>query len=242
MSGTALKTERLHARGNGDEIVADILPGFGPALVYLHGMSSTRVGIKSDALLARARSRGQAYARFDFRGHGDSSGRVETLTISDVIEDTAAVLARMGRSILVGSSLGGLAAAWTATRLPGEVAAVVLLSPALGFLPKMASHCEEFELHRSDETPISLGEGVLQDARQYDEATLPGLLDVPVLAIHGSADLTVPWQEGAQFCEQIPHTSKEFWVLEGGSHSLSEDIEEILDRVETFVDAQALHP
>lgn len=243
MSDTPLGTERLKpARGVGEEIVADILPGYGPALVYLHGMSSTREGTKSNSLLALARSRGQAYARFDFRGHGESSGHVNTTTVSNLIEDTAAVLTRVGRSTLIGSSLGGLAAAWTAARHPEAVAAVVLLSPALGFLPRMAEHTEEFELHRRDKTPITLQGGVLADARQYDEAELPRLLDVPVLLIHGSEDLTVPWREGARFCDQIRHTNKELWVIEGGSHSLTEDVGEVWDRVEAFVDAQALRP
>ena len=91
----------------GVSIMADVMAGSSPAYVYLHGMSSTRSSEKSDALYERARSRGRAFARFDFRGHGDSSGSMTDLTLTELIEDTTTVLRHMGPCLLVGSSLGG---------------------------------------------------------------------------------------------------------------------------------------
>ena len=123
----------------GVSIMADVMAGSSPAYVYLHGMSSTRSSEKSDALYERARSRGRAFARFDFRGHGDSSGSMTDLTLTELIEDTTTVLDHMGPSLLVGSSLGGLVAAWTAAKNPDLVTGLTMLSPALGFLPEMAS-------------------------------------------------------------------------------------------------------
>lgn len=204
-------------------------------------MTSTRIGTKSDALLDRAMAYGHAYARFDFRGHGDSDGDVATLTMTNLIADAMAVVEHMGRCVLVGSSMGGLAAAWCAAHGPEAVAALVLLSPAFGYLPEMARQAAAgYELRRSDEQPIELGPEVLRDAQRYGEDALPGLLPMPVLLVHGSHDHTVPLERSEAFCRAIDHADKELWSIEGGSHSLNEDIEAILDRVVVFLSEREL--
>ena len=59
-----LTTKRLRPDPLSDQhIVADVRRGSAPALVFLHGMSSSRVGSKSEALLARAHSAGLKWMR-----------------------------------------------------------------------------------------------------------------------------------------------------------------------------------
>ena len=48
--------------------------GRGPGVVFLGGFRSDMTGTKASFLEARARSRGQAFLRFDYTGHGASSG------------------------------------------------------------------------------------------------------------------------------------------------------------------------
>lgn len=234
--GSASHSDAASAR-----IVADLLPGDAPALVYLHGMTSTRSGVKSEALLGLARARGLAFARFDFRGHGGSDGALAELTVTHLVEDTLAVLGALGPApaILVGSSMGGLAAACTAARVPERVVALAILAPALGYLTAMARHASpDFELRRSDEAPVLVSAEALLDARRYDEAVLPTRLTMPVFAAHGSADATVSVGLAEEFLAAVPHCRKEFWWIEGGTHALNEDIAAILARLEHFLVAQ----
>ena len=37
-------------------------------------------------------------------------------------------------------------------------------------------------------------------------------------------------------CEAIPHANKELWIVDGGSHSLFEVMDEIFDRAELFLE------
>ena len=209
-------------------------------------MKSTRNGTKSDEILARARRRGQGFARVDFRGHGDSGGNIDSITISGLIADIAAVVSHVGPCVLIGSSMGALAAAWFAATdyraagSAGDVAALVLLSPALGYLPEMTRKTDSYELRRSDETLMTLQEKTLRDAKKYDESMLPRAIHVPLLVIHGGADRTVPRARSEGFCRDVPHRDKEFWLIEGGSHSLNEDVGMVLDRVESFLDERGL--
>src|SRR6185437_12706019 len=74
-------------------------------------------------------------------GHGQSGGAMHDLRASGLLEDLAAVRdfltsrghARLG---LVGSSMGGFAAAWFAMAHPEAVVGCVLLAPAFGFLDR----------------------------------------------------------------------------------------------------------
>src|SRR3954468_7727258 len=83
--------------------------GSGPAVIWLGGFASDMRGTKAEALDGWAERRGRAYVRFDYTGHGESSGRFEDGTASRWLADALAVLDRFasGRPILVGSSMGG---------------------------------------------------------------------------------------------------------------------------------------
>ena len=221
-----------------DHITVDLLTGAAPSLVFLHGMTSTRLGHKSEALLERARERGLGFARLDFRGHGDSDGELEHLLFSHLVEDVRAVIATIGRCVLFGSSMGGLAAAWTAARHPENIAALVLMSPALGFLDEMAHRPSRspYVLRRSDEELVTLTAAVRADAAQFEESKLAERIHVPILMVHGTGDQTVPVERTMALCEAIPHANKELWIVSGGSHSLFEVMDEIFDRAELFLE------
>jgi len=181
-------------------------------------MTSTRAGTKSDAILEWARRRGLRCARFDFRGHGESDGDLRSITMTDLIADTAAVVRHVGPSVLIGSSMGGLAGAWCTALHPADVIALVLLSPALGYLPEMARQAESYELRRSDQSVITIEERVLRDAEQYDEDALPGRINVPVLVVHGEADRIVPIAFGERLVAALPGTV-EFVRVPGAGHN-----------------------
>lgn len=243
MSVNALTTRRLQPDSNSDEkIVVASLPGSSPGVIFLHGMSSTRIGAKSESLLTRSRARGMSFTCFDFRAHGESDGKLESLTFSKLVEDATAVCQEVGPAILVGSSMGALAAAWAAARQPDNVLALVLLSPALGFLENMAQASGTFKLHPSDEQAVEFSDEAVRDARHFDETALPDLLPMPIYVVHGSHDTTVPPHLSRALCEAIPHADKELWIIEQGSHSLNEVLEPTLDRVEAFLDQRGLIP
>ena len=56
-------------------------PGAAPGVVFLGGFTSDMTGLKATALERWCRGRGQAFIRFDYSGHGGSSGRFADGTI-----------------------------------------------------------------------------------------------------------------------------------------------------------------
>src|SRR5262249_40577965 len=109
------------------------------AVVYVHGFASNSSGEKAKVVEAACARRGWTYAAFDFRGHGQSTGSLLDLRGSALLDDMEVVrswLASRGvrRLCLYGSSMGGWASAWYATRRPETVVACALVAPAFDFL------------------------------------------------------------------------------------------------------------
>src|SRR4051794_16667334 len=83
--------------------------GKSPGVVFMGGFMSDMTGTKALTLEAFCRSHGHAFLRFDYRGHGASSGRFRDGTIGLWLEDALAAFDRLtdGPQIVVGSSMGG---------------------------------------------------------------------------------------------------------------------------------------
>src|ERR1700761_3242673 len=127
-------------RGDGEQIAWRRVAGNGPAVVWLGGFRSDMTGTKAEALADWAAAHGRAYVRFDYLGHGDSSGDFQAKgTITRWREDALAVLDALvaGPAVLVGSSMGGWLACLVAMAKPAKVAAMVLVAPAADFTSKL---------------------------------------------------------------------------------------------------------
>src|SRR6201989_532540 len=83
--------------------------GAGPTVVWLGGFGSDMTGTKAQALADWAGRAGRAYLRFDYFGHGASSGDFLQGTITRWRADALTVIDEMteGPLVLVGSSMGG---------------------------------------------------------------------------------------------------------------------------------------
>jgi len=94
---------------DGTSIAYTHLPGREPGILFCSGFNSNMQGTKALALQQWARDEGRQFTRFDYFGHGQSSGRVEQGCIGRWRDDTLAVLDRVasGKQLIVGSSMAG---------------------------------------------------------------------------------------------------------------------------------------
>lgn len=230
-----MQTFRLEL-GAGQSIVGDTSPGSSPGYLFLHGLGSLRAGEKSASLMEHARATGRACTRFDFRGHGDSSGTIGQVTISELIDDTIRVLERAGPSVIIGSSLGGLVGAFATVRAPELVRGLALLAPALGFLERLDRHVDaEGRMWTREGFGFPLAPRVAADARQLDERGLPAQMHVPTLVVHGTADDVVTPAASERFFAAIPHARKSLWIVPGGDHRLNTVAEAIWQRLDALL-------
>jgi pimeloyl-ACP methyl ester carboxylesterase len=183
------------------------------AVVWVHGFGSHRGGEKSEALQRECARRGWAWAAFDFRSHGESSGAMHELCASRLVEDLAAVrnwLAQRGhtRLGLVGSSMGGFAAAWFAKHNPECAVGCVFVAPGFGFLDRRWDELtadERAEWERTGFRPVQLVAG----------------WRTPSLLFHGLADEVVPHTDSLFFIRHVGYPRVELRLLKDGDHRLT---------------------
>ncbi|HEX6114581.1 MAG TPA: alpha/beta hydrolase, partial [Geminicoccaceae bacterium] len=84
-------------------------PGQLPGVLFCGGYTSDMTGTKALALEAFCREQGRAFIRFDYSGHGASSGDFADGTIGGWTDDALAIVDRVaaGPLVVVGSSMGG---------------------------------------------------------------------------------------------------------------------------------------
>ena len=222
--------------------------GAGPGIIWCGGLKSDMEGSKATALHDWAQARGRAFVRFDYFGHGKSTGRFRDGTISRWAEDTLQIIDELsaGPQILVGSSMGAWTALLAAIARPERVKALVLIAPAPDFTQKLM-----WARFSEDIRKTIIEEGIYYEPSDYDEPyeisrelILDGrenlLLDDPinfsgpVRILHGLNDTSVPWQHAQKLMDVLVSEDVELTLVKDGDHSLSGegDIERLLGVME----------
>ena len=131
----AVPDVRFVDRGGGARLACVARPGASPTVVFLGGYASDMTGTKARYLEGWCGARGQAFLRFDYQGHGLSSGRLVDGTISAWRDDALAVLRECvrGPALLVGSSMGAWVMLLAARAAPERVHALVGVAAAPDF-------------------------------------------------------------------------------------------------------------
>ena len=180
--------------------------GKGPGVVFLGGFRSDKEGTKALYLEEWAAARGQAFLRFDYSGHGSSSGDFLDGSIGDWAEDAARVIGAMteGPQVLVGSSMGGWIALLLARATPDMVAGLVTIAAAPDFTEDsmwagfddaqrqalMTEGQVDLPSDYSDE-PYTITRRLIEDGRDNLVLRQPLPLPFPARFLQGTADADV---------------------------------------------------
>lgn len=213
-------------------------PGAAPGVVFLGGFTSDMTGIKATTLERWCRGRGQAFVRFDYSGHGASSGRFADGTIGRWTEEALAVLDELtdGPQILVGSSMGAWLMLLAALARPERIAALLGLACAADFTDYLLwdrldeSLRDRLRRERVITLPSPYGEPYLIAMNLIEEAARHRLLErpelpirCPVRLIHGMADADVPWRTSLRVMEQLASPDARLILVKDGEHTLSRE-------------------
>lgn len=211
--------------------------GAGPGVVFLGGFRSDMEGTKALWLEAWARARGRAFLRFDYSGHGQSSGRFEDGAIGDWAEDAAAVLDALthGPQILVGSSMGGWIALLLARTRPQRLAGLVGIAAAPDFTEdsfwsgfdagQRATLAEAGQVavaSEYSEAPYIITRRLIEDGRRNLVLRGPLPLGVPLRLLQGTADADVPVSLALRLLDHVDAEDARLTLVRGADHRFSD--------------------
>ncbi|MGD1876472.1 MAG: alpha/beta fold hydrolase [Kiloniellaceae bacterium] len=221
-----------------------------PGLMFLGGFMSDMSGSKALALEDYAGRNGRDFIRFDYRGHGASSGRFEDGTIGAWAGDALAVLDALpaGPQILVGSSMGGWMMLLVALARPQRIAGLVGIAAAPDFTEDLiwgrATPEQRAALERHgyvdnpseySETPYRITRRLIEEGRAHLLLGGPIPLTCPVRLIHGLQAVDVPWQTSLRLAQALQSDDGEVTLVKNAAHRLSEPAD--LARLERTIDA-----
>lgn len=211
-------------------------PGAAPGVIFLGGFTSDMTGIKAMTLEHWCQGRGQAFIRFDYSGHGASSGRFADGSIGRWVREVLAVLDRLteGPQLLVGSSMGAWLMLLTALARPERIVGLLGLACAADFTDYLLWDRldeplrERLRRERVITLPSSYGEPYTIAWQLIEEAAQHRLLGRrelpihgPVRLIHGMNDADVPWQTSLRVAEKLTSPDVRVILVKDGEHTLS---------------------
>lgn len=229
---------RILARGDRTAIAYNRRDGKSPGVVFLPGFRSDRQGTKALMLDELCGHQGRAYLRFDYSGHGDSSGEFRDGTVGQWTADAIDVIDQIteGPQVLVGSSMGGWIMLLAALARPDRVAGLVGIASAPDFTEDLmwGRASEEvkdalrgagvyYEPSQYENGPVPITMNLIEEGRKHLLLGGPIALECPVVLLHGMMDEDVPWQTSLKIAECLVADDVVVTLIKDGGHRLSSE-------------------
>ncbi len=209
-----------------------------PGLIFLGGFKSDMSGTKAEAIAGFAKEHDYDLIRFDYFGHGKSSGKFIDGTIGLWLENSLTIIDQLTNKpqILIGSSMGGWMMLLAALARPEKIVGLVGLAAAPDFTEELIWEFLSYEQKQKIEEdkmidfnnefcdepyPISLQ--LIKEARAHlllNKEEIP--IHSPIRLIHGMDDKDVPYSTSIRIAEQVTSRDVSVNLIKNAGHRLSQ--------------------
>jgi pimeloyl-ACP methyl ester carboxylesterase len=218
-------------------------------IFFFGGYSSDMTGTKATALNNWTESIGINYLRFDYSGHGQSSGDFSKGTLSKWLGEAEFFFEKFKskKNIIIGSSMGGWIALLTALKNI-DVNGLIGIASAPDFTKNewdklSETEKEEFKSNGSilfpddDYGDYEVFYEFVKDSFQHEILNDAIEITCPVRLLHGKLDKVITYNVSEKIIEQLSTSDKSLTIIEDGDHSLSrqEDLEILFTKIKELI-------
>lgn len=209
---------------------------------WLGGFMSDMQGSKASDIAALARETRRPALRFDYSGHGQSSGEFTEGTISAWLEQSIHMFLTKtsGKRVIIGSSMGGWLALLLLRTLLLEdpqaarrIAGLVLIAPAADMTRDLMWHAYPEEARQQLEetgyylqpsaygSPYPITLKLIADGQHHLVLQDDYPVTVPVRIIQGTDDVDVPPSHAFKLLAALKGNDITLTLVKGGDHRMS---------------------
>tara|TARA_Y100000992_G_scaffold52987_1_gene31543 strand:+ start:649 stop:1389 length:741 start_codon:yes stop_codon:yes gene_type:complete len=218
-------------------------------IFFFGGYSSDMTGTKATALNNWTESNGINYLRFDYSGHGQSSGDLSKGTLSKWLGEAEFFFEKFKskKNIIIGSSMGGWIALLTALKNI-DVNGLIGIASAPDFTKNewdklSETEKEEFKSNGSilfpddDYGDYEVFYEFIKDGFQHEILNDAIKITCPVRLLHGKLDKVITYNVSEKIIEQLSTSDKSLTIIEDGDHNLSrqEDLEILFTKIKELI-------
>lgn len=222
-------------------------------IIFFSGLMSGINSTKSEYFFNYCSKNDIEYIAFDYFGHGHSSGDFIDGTIGGWLSNCLNIVNNLTdkKIIIIGSSLGGWLSILAAEK-SNKISAIITLSNAADFTEDLIwNELSKFEKEKllsnkkiaikskycDNHYDISLS--LVEEARNHLILNRKIKLNIPIILVHGTDDLEVPFYNSINISESIDSDDIIVVLIKGADHSLNRknDLDLIAKNLDILIDS-----
>ena len=223
-----------------------------PTIIFCHGFQSDMEGSKAVFLHDYCLTNGLNFIRFDYFGHGSSSGEFAGGTISKWLSNVLQVIDNIATDsvILVGSSMGGWLSLLSAIARPQKVVGLVGIASAPDFTEELIWQAMNQDptkqlitkgminfSKKNGSSFLNITKDLIEDGRKHLLLSAKINIDIPVILLHGIKDINVPFDYALRTAKKLISQQVTVVLVKASDHhmSLPSDLELIAQSLQTIL-------
>tara|TARA_Y100000741_G_scaffold241330_1_gene184862 strand:+ start:15 stop:785 length:771 start_codon:yes stop_codon:yes gene_type:complete len=221
-------------------------------VVFFHGFMSDMVGAKPTAIQKFCNKKKLGFLKFEYSGHGKSTGKFINGNISKWSEDAKQLIkAKIKKNkylIFIGSSMGSWVALNIMKNFNKQIKGFIGIASAPEFLERLMWKKFSKKIKKTILTKkiynldysgfiYPLTKQLIFDGRKNKIYNKNFNLKIPIALFHGKKDKVVPLIFSKKILKIFHNSKKKFFVIKNGDHSLSRksDLNKICNGLEFII-------
>ena len=204
-------------------------------VVFLCGYRSDKNGTKALFIESLRKKMGFEYLRFDYSGHGESTGNIDSLLFSDFINESRILIEKMTKYplILVGSSMGGWIAFYLSSIIKKKILGIVGIATAADFTYKLEKELNKKEYKdyikkkklviksEYSNTPYIFSKNFINSAKKFLLLKNKIRIKCKSILLYGLKDNSVELGTQIELLNKLTHPNTSLVISKNSDHRMS---------------------